>query len=160
MLAIRVEEGSSLDPGREDFSFGADVMLDPGGDGDGDNVIQRGLFEDTGQYKLQLDSRHVSCTVKGAAGRVLVKTDDPVESGVWYRIACRRTGEIVGLGVRRLDTGATVTVSEEGTIGDVRSQRATAPLTVGGKLTASGEIAAGDPDQLNGAVDNVWVQIG
>src|SRR5215211_2772628 len=54
-----------LNPGGQDFSFGADLRLNDAssgkGDDNGDNVLQRGLFSDANQYKLQVDKRVPSC---------------------------------------------------------------------------------------------------
>src|SRR4051812_42672459 len=62
-----------LDPGAGPFRFGADFNLDavsedsgPGGRDNGDNLIQRGLFNQQAQYKIQLDHDTALCRVKGS----------------------------------------------------------------------------------------------
>jgi hypothetical protein len=75
-----VPEGpDALDPGTGRFESGADVVLDAtsesgavGSTDNGDNLVQRGLFDDLSQYKVQLDARRPSCRVKGSAGTVFV----------------------------------------------------------------------------------------
>lgn len=146
-----------LEPGDRDFAFGADVRVSAGND-DGDNVLQRGLWGDDGQYKLQVDYGVVSCTVQGASGRVLVRIDEIVEPLVWYRLVCQRSGDDLSLEVERLDTGATWREAATGPIGSVRMSSADSPLSIGGKVGWNGEIVKG-PDQFNGAIDNVYVRI-
>ena len=67
-------DADRLEPGTARFTFGADVKLDAvndGGDYDnGNNVVQRGRFNDTTQFKLQIDAGKASCRVAGAKGAV------------------------------------------------------------------------------------------
>src|SRR3954451_6618043 len=66
------EAGDPLSPGTRDFEFGASFSLDTKSEGttqdNGDNLIQRGLYGDKAQYKIQVDKGHVSCRVKGSSG--------------------------------------------------------------------------------------------
>jgi hypothetical protein len=160
VVSVRAQRpGDVLSPGLRAFSFGVDVATDAGGDTD-DNVVQRGLSDDLGQYKIELDRGLFTCTVKGADGRVTARLSEPrPEAGVWYRIHCRREGGTVDLKVTRLDTGEVATTTSTGSIGEVRTADPTAPLSIGGKLTQVGAIAAWAPDQFDGALDNVWLRI-
>jgi hypothetical protein len=153
--------GDALSPGTRDFSLGADVRVDPGVDTDGDNVVQRGLSDDVGQYKIELDRGRFACTVKGTQGRVRAQlADERPVPGVWYRMTCDRVGDRIDLEVRRLDDDTVATASATGPIGAVRTAEPGTPLSIGGKLTPSGAVATWQPDQLNGAVGDVWVRIG
>lgn len=147
-----------LAPGDGAFAFGADIRAVDEPDTDGDNIVQRGLWEDAGQYKLQLDYGTLSCTVAGTAGRVLVEVAEAIEPSVWYRVACERDGDVLHLTVERPDTGELWEATGTGPIGAVSMATATSPLSIGGKVGADGQVVA-QPDQFTGAVDNVFVRV-
>ncbi|MCB0976335.1 MAG: hypothetical protein KDB02_02640 [Acidimicrobiales bacterium] len=157
-----------LNPGTGKFSFGADVWLDsgstsssePGSKDNGDNVIQRGLYDGVSQYKLQVDNRRPMCRIKGDAGAVEV-TSELIDPEVWYRLLCTRDGDVVTLEVTTWDESnqpTTVTTSATGSTGDMTPGTDTVPLSVGGKLLDSGSVA-GSADQLNGRIDNPHLSI-
>lgn len=160
-----------LDPGTRNFSFGADFVLDaisaePGTADDGDNLVQRGLYEDPDQYKLQLDGRHPSCRLKGATlsgtASVEVSSSVEVDSSHWYRARCVRTGLDLDVVVTRYELDGTsqrtrTRVSSAAVI-DVHMNSARIPLSIGGKLNADGTVNV-DSDQLNGLVDNAVLRI-
>jgi len=114
-------------------------------------VVQKGYSTTSSQWKLQVD---------GLAGRpscVLVDVHKPairiatgtvsVADGRWHGLACRRTGTALTVlvdGVPRGSTGVPARLA-------VANER---PLSIGGKG------AFADNDQFNGALDNVWVEIG
>lgn len=155
-----------LSPGDAPFTFGADLMLNKVTTGtvadDGDNVIQRGLFEGSSQYKIQIDDGHPSCRVRGVTGEVIVEGRGQIEPDKWYRLRCTRrdstvtlqVGEIPGNGEPIEWTGA----SRSAPMGLVVMPSHT-PLSVGGKLAADGTILPSSTDQLNGAVDRVFYTI-
>jgi hypothetical protein len=162
MLLLRSREADDfLSPGSADFAFGADVLLDDESEDaptdNGNNVVQRGLFEDTVQYKLQVDHGSLSCRIAGTDG-VAVVTATAVEPGEWYRVSCERSNGDVVLSWERLgdsegeDKGTTVRRS---TIGDVSFPEGT-PFVVGGKLDGRGQVTVEATDQFNGVIDNVW----
>lgn len=150
-----------LSPGTRDFSFGVDLQVDPGTDTDGDNVVQHGLSDDVGQYKIELDRGRFACTVKGADGRVRAQVpDERPAPGVWYRLTCDRVGDRLDLQVQRLTDDVVWTTTASGPIGEVRTAQPETPLSIGGKLTPSRGLAVWQPDQFNGAIANVWLRIG
>ena len=164
--AVRVvADGNDwLSPGESGFSFGADVMLNPRSMGtevdNGDNVVQRGLFEDSAQYKIQVDKRHPSCVVRGSAGALVAKSKTVLGDG-WYRVRCDRTGpDAITLTVTDLGAGGEPRVtSAEGPIGDVE-MAGDAPLSVGAKVSANGDLTVSSTDQFNGEIDNVYYDSG
>jgi hypothetical protein len=159
-VVVRVAGGvDALSPGLRPFTISAEVRRDVGGEADGDNVLQRGLWNDPGQYKLQLDGGHASCVVAGTRGRVIAEVEEEVVPGVWYRMTCRREDNTVRLTLRRLDLDGTWHATATGPIGSVRAASPASPLTIGGKVGETGEPTA-YPDQLNGAVAAVVVHIG
>jgi len=158
-------DGDPFSPGPDSFSFGADFSLDAessGTDADnGDNLLQRGLYDATGQYKIQLDGGRPSCRVMGSAGGVSVKASTRVVPGRWYRVWCTRRGDTVTLelGVVRTDGSVSFgSVSDDAEIGSVLLPRRT-PLSVGGKLNADGTLTRSATDQFNGSVDRVFYRL-
>lgn len=160
-------------PKDADFGFGADVMYPhlptESAEDNGDNVLQRGLFGDKGQFKLQLDDARPGCRIAGGAGEVLVKAQDALEPGQWYRIRCERVDDVVSLFVAPLPGDAPVpgTPAERdlawllwqrgGETGTLSVSDPPATLSVGGKLNAQGSLVEEAPDQFSGILDNVVI---
>jgi hypothetical protein len=159
MLLLRSRDAEDfLSPGDRDFSFGADVLLDEESEDaptdNGNNVVQRGLYEDTVQYKLQVDHGSVSCRIAGSDGAAVVTA--PVgEPGEWYRVTCERSNGDVLLSWERLSDSKTGETMRRADIGEVTFPAGT-PFVVGGKLDARGEVTVEATDQFNGVIDNVW----
>jgi hypothetical protein len=157
-----------LRPNEQDFTFGADFVLDKESDGsssdNGDNLVQRGLFESPSQYKIQVDHGRVSCGVRGMTGDVLVTAERRVEPGQWYRARCTRSGDTVALQVDELGPdglpGAEPWAAEDdtATLGPVIMPKDT-PLSVGGKLAADGSMFPASTDQFNGSVARVFYRV-
>lgn len=158
-----------LAPGEHDFVFGADVLLDAASEGasdNGDNVVQRGLYNDAAQYKLQIDHRRPSCRFAGSDGALVVRADTITVPGDWYRLTCSRTGTELALTMSRWDDGSwteTGRWSEQGDVGTldfpVARKAEAPPVSVGAKADAAGEIPASSGDQFNGVLDNVYVDV-
>ncbi len=156
-------DGDGLSPGKADFTFGASFRLDAVSDGgeadNGDNVVQRGLYVDEAQFKLQIDHGVPSCRVAGPGGEVLVSLKTPVEREVWYAARCERRGVEVHLQVRDLEGGRpTENVVEKGPTGDLTFEPGV-PLAVGAKVLADGRIPTSATDQFNGVVDDVHFEL-
>jgi hypothetical protein len=163
---VRVVDGQGaddLDPGKGAFVFGADFALDAvseshhnGSLDNGNNLVQRGLFNNVSQYKIQVDGTAITCRVKGRAGVALVTSPMPIAAGRWYRVRCERDANRVTLSVTRWQSGRPVTVVTTATArtGLLTPAASTVPLSVGGKLSATGALVPAT-DQFNGRVDNV-----
>ena len=160
LIVATTKETGGLDPLDQDFRFGASFMLDAESSGskadNGDNLLQRGSFESPGQFKIQIDHGVPSCRILGDEGEVFVKAGTAISPDVWYAVSCERTGEEVGISVTQYgEQGQTWTSAGPTghiTLGDL-------PLAVGGKVSSEGlPVASGD--QFNGAVDDVFLQIG
>lgn len=155
-----------LNPGTSLFSFGADVRLRAESEGtrtdNGNNVVQRGLHEDSAQYKLDLDGRRPGCRVKGASGAVSVRSAVPVNSQDWYRVVCTRDESGVTMSVVQFLGGGgrrTSTMSGSGPTGAVVMASSRTPMSVAGKLQADGRLVP-STDQFNGVIDRVFLRIG
>jgi hypothetical protein len=166
VAAVKVDppDPDAFSPGERSFNFGADVALSGGSEGGdpGANVVQRGLFSDSGQYKLQVDGGVPSCRVAGTEGEVLVKGGSALSPGSWHRVRCTRTGDTVTLTVQPWEVdewGDAETFSDSGPLGAVELS-STTPLAVGAKLSADGSLVPARPDQYRGLIDSVVVEVG
>jgi hypothetical protein len=157
-----------LDPGLQPFRYGADFNLDevsedaePGGRDNGDNLLQRGLFYQQAQYKIQLDHGVATCRVKGSLGAVSVSSSVHPVPGTWYRVRCVRDGDQLTIVLTRWQDGLPTSLRESasGSIGVVSPARPTVPLSVGGKLARRGVVDYAS-DQFNGRIDNVIFRVG
>jgi hypothetical protein len=166
VVRVRSHGGQDwLRPGDTDFAFGALFSVDRESSGspvdDGDNLLQRGLYQGPSIYKLQLDRHHLSCLVRGMRGELLVKAPDVVTPGQWYRARCLRRGDAVSLLYARVtDEGPEpwTVVTGRGPIGSVIMPRDT-PLSIGGKLDVDGSLASSSTDQFNGAIDGAFFRL-
>lgn len=161
--AMVLVEGAGLpSPGGRWFSFGADVRLDATSTSDaddGDNILQRGRFNDPSQLKLQVDRGEPSCLVRGADGSAIAKSRDRLGEG-WFRIRCDRANDTVTLTVEDLESStSTVVIPVTVPLGDVVFEPQT-PLSIGRKASSDGTPTSSQPDQFNGALDAVWVSVG
>ncbi len=168
VLAIAADEADPLSPGWRAFVFGADVLLDDASGSamdptdNGDNIVQRGLYNQPGQYKIQVDNRRPSCRIQGSSGAVMVAPERDLAAGVWYRITCARNLAAVTLTVTEYAATGQVASSqnwvEHGAIGSVTARNGRVPLAVGGKLTEDGRLAQ-QTDQFNGVIDNIGMRV-
>jgi hypothetical protein len=151
-----------LQPVDQKFRFGADFSLDAKSQtspvDNGNNLIQRGLYDAPMQYKLEMDGNRPRCRVKGDAGAVLVKAGMTVQPKTWYRATCLRSGSTVTLTIERRDDGKTWTFHRSGRIGALRISRSV-PLTVGGKAKSPTRINTKASDEFNGKVDNAFLNL-
>lgn len=157
--ALRVEPEEWLSPGTSEFTFGADIRLDGNSNGseidNGDNVLQRGLFADSAQFKIQVDKHRASCVVRGTDGSVVVKSKLALDPAQWYRLSCHRQDNSVTLTVTNLTAGSDpVGVAKSGPIGSL-DLIGSEPLAIGAKIGEDGEIVKSSTDQFNGRIDNV-----
>ncbi len=153
--------GDALSPGASDFEYGAVFRLNATSSGrtidNGDNVFQRGLYEEPSQFKLQLDHGYPSCLVRGSAGQVFASSSLKVTADRWYRATCSRVGTRVTVQVAPYgSTAAPVSAVANGSSGTLTFP-ATEPAAIGGKVTRTGAVVSSATDQFNGAVANVWV---
>ncbi len=166
LVAVTSTGSPGLDPGARDFVLGASVRLDATSTGsaadNGDNLVQRGTFGAGSQMKLQVDGGRPACRVEGADGVVSVFADARLRPDVWFDLSCRRAGETVTLLQQRVRDDGTVTRrawARRGPTGSLSALDPGVPLTVGGKTDPSGAPVAAGADQLNGSVDDVFLDV-
>lgn len=155
-----------LEPEGADFEFGAEFRRDDISTGDrtdnGDNLIQRGLFGDGAQYKIDIDKETPACRIEGADGVIQVRASIEVLPGKWYAVRCARRGAEVELTVMEYAAGGwsrRSVDSQSGAIGTISWDEPELPLSVGGKLTRVGEVVERASDQFNGAIANPYLSI-
>ena len=155
-----------LNPAERDFWFGADVNLDtvnatPGSNDDGNNVIQRGLYNETSQFKIEVDRLRPSCRIKGSLDDIRLE-GNPITPEETYRIRCERIGATIRLMVWPVNAdgslGSAVTnTAQVIDVGPLVFDRGI-PMSIGGKLNNNGTVNA-STDQFNGTIDNAILRI-
>jgi hypothetical protein len=167
---VNTTRNDELAPGDRDFSWSADFRLDgdsvshaKGSHDNGNNLLQRGLYDDT-QFKLDADARRPACRLRGStgdAGAVRVLAPVAVAPDQWYNATCTRSGNTLTVSVLAFDSAGNVTqqwtdsATSTAGFGTVTWARPGTPLVIGGKLSATGSMVEKCSDQFNGAVDNV-----
>jgi laminin G domain protein len=136
-------------PGTQDFAMGIVFTSQPipNTSSYSGNLMQKGLFGDPGQVKLQLVSPAqgtVDCRVKGTTGARLITSTVNVDDGAWHTAVCWRDDGVVGVTV---DGVVTSLVWNPGAVSNSRN------LTLGNKTAG-----AGASDQHFGRTDFAsWV---
>jgi len=139
---------SDLNPGSSEFAVTAVFRVgDLSGLGDTPNIVQKGFFNDPGQWKMQLNhsTGAVQCRFKGSSGAMLVTSPvTGVDDGGWHTAVCWRTSSQLGVTVDGVRTPVSAKVGAIST---------TRPLRVGGKsLSATSDQFVGVLDYLSFAV--------
>jgi len=160
VLSLTPTSGQALSPQSADFAYAAVYRLDATSSGsaedNGDNLFQRGIWSEPSMFKLELDSGHPTCVVKGSEGRVTVRSPTKVQPNEWYRTVCSRVGDRLKVAVTPYGTTDTVRAENAGPTGQVAFP-ASRPASVGGKLSGSGDVLRTASDQFNGAIARVWI---
>ncbi|CUR57772.1 exported hypothetical protein [metagenome] len=158
-----------LTPRGRAFTIGADVRLARVNNGtpydNGNNVIQRGLYDEASQFKIQVDDGRASCRIKGLSGETMLTSGRAIATGAWYRLTCRRINrdgpDRFRLVVRPIASdgslGVATKVSSTTTVGRLSFPVST-PMSLGGKLGNDLVIVAAS-DQFNGKLDNAFFRL-
>jgi hypothetical protein len=129
-------------PAKANFAVGAVFRSSPIPDAYSGNLIQKGLWGDPGQVKLQVvpdGGGTVNCRIKGAKRAKFVASSIVIDDGEWHTALCWRQGRTLGLTVDG------VTRSMTASVGSIVNSR---PLSVANKNDT-----ATSSDQLIGAID-------
>ncbi|MFT4108328.1 hypothetical protein [Propionicimonas sp.] len=158
-VVVVPRSGDDLTMGTRDFTFGADFNSD-GNWADGNNVVERGIYSDRGQYKFEIDEGRPGCVVRGDAGQVVARLGPILAPGVWYSGQCVRKGSAVTVTVRELDGASPKEWARtvEGPIGDVQPESPTTQLSIGAKTWDNVKVGV-ENDQFTGVIDNVYVRL-
>jgi hypothetical protein len=150
----RSPDRSAFDPGRAKFAFGLAFRFPRGMQAltgtDSPNLVQKGLFGSTGQWKLEIlkfTGGRVQCRVIGGRRQadVVSSVRDVVRDRGWHWALCQRTDRRIILVVDGVRT------SKQVRVGAVRSS---APVTVANKARSAAT------DQFRGIIDVVAVARG
>jgi len=167
-LVVRnATDTDDLSPGTQDFMWGADFQLDPvstaqTGPDNGDNLLQRGLWGQSAEYKAEVDLRRASCAVHGTEGTLLVRAEMNAEPGAWYRMRCYRRSDELTVTVWKLSDdgwGAETEATVSGPVGSL-DYPSSMPVSIGGKIAPNGDLIRRATDQFNGTIANPVIQIG
>ncbi len=136
-------------PGNQNFAMGVVFTSQPipSSGGYSGNLMQKGLFGDPGQVKLQLvppAKGTVNCRIKGTSGARIITSSVNVDDGAWHTAVCWRSGSLVGVTV---DGVVTSLAWNPGSVSNTKN------LTLGNKTAK-----AGSSDQHFGRTDfATWV---
>jgi hypothetical protein len=144
---LETASADDLNPGKNQFRYGATVLLPANQTTAGQNVLQKGYSATGGQYKLQIDGSagRPSCALVGTGrSRIhLARSAVTVADGAWHTVECRRGAKSLTILVDGVQRGTTTIPAE------LSVSNAT-PLRLGGKG------AYRDNDQFQGTLDDVW----
>lgn len=136
-------------PGTQNFAMGIVFTTQPipNTSSYSGNLMQKGLFGDSGQVKLQLVAPAqgtVNCRIKGTSGAKIITSNVNVDNGAWHTAVCWRAGNVIGVTV---DGVATSLTWSPGSVSNTKE------LTLGNKTAT-----AGSSDQHFGRTDfATWV---
>ncbi|MFF5231260.1 LamG-like jellyroll fold domain-containing protein [Dactylosporangium sp. NPDC000521] len=137
-----------LNPGREEFSYGASVLLAPNETSKGANVLQKGFSVGDSQFKLQVDGAEgrPSCVIVGVGEPTIyvALASLSVADGRWHRIECARSDALLTVAVDGKTRGRSAIPPSLSIVN-------TDPLCIGGKGTSANN------DQFAGAIDDVFI---
>jgi hypothetical protein len=144
-------DDNALDPGSRPIRYGASVLLRTEQTADGSNVVQKGVWSSSSQWKLQVDGHggRPSCALMGTGSRrlYLVVAPVPVADGRWHQVTCVRSGAVLRIEV---DGAARGQVAVPAGLSVANS----APLRIGGNGVSASS------DRFHGTVDDVFVTVG
>jgi hypothetical protein len=145
---VEVLHDPRLNPGLDDFEYGASVWLAPDQTTAGSNVMQKGRFgTEGGLWKLQVDDEDgkPSCVVGSGDQLLTVRSPVSIADSSWHHVVCRRdraglTIEVDGDANQK--PGPAVQVSNE------------FPIRIGSPGVNDQD------DQFHGRIDNAFLRIG
>jgi hypothetical protein len=164
-----------MNPGTGNFTWKADFSLDDqlgSQSTDGDNIVQRGLYSDTGyMWKMSADGHKFVCAVKPPGTVDEIKTPaitipNKTSNRSWYRGYCNRSAAgVLSATLNAYDKAQRAWVSVKtatmtGAGVDFTKMPKSTAVSIGGKLNTSWTGINTDPDQFNGVVDNVALTVG
>lgn len=144
---VEILPSPALNPGDDDFEYGASVWLSSDQTTTGSNIMQKGRFGSAGgQWKLQVDNLagEPSCVLRSGDDQLIARSSVSIADSAWHHVVCRRDQD--GLSIRVDDTVDRV----DGRTGSVSNQW---PVRVGSPGVGD------DDDHFHGRVDDVYLRI-
>jgi Laminin G domain len=151
-LVMEASATADANPGERDFAAGADVLVAAAVSEIDQNVMQKGNFDDPGQWKIEVTTdgrpRCIFHYPEEEGGQpVILASEARVDDEAWHSVICERAGDDLVITVdgdtaeRAIPTGQTL---------DMANHR---PVMVGGRDTGASS------DQFYGAVDNAFYEL-
>jgi hypothetical protein len=158
---LEVEDSRDLDPGQRDFAITLDILVPQGSVARAQNVIQKGFFDDDGQWKIEIGlGGRASCvfhfpedgTLADAGMPLNLRIETPINDDSWHALRCERRGQHLAFVLDGGADAAETDVAPDVTI-DLTNPT---PIRVGGESISQGENGS---DQFHGSLDNVAVEL-
>jgi Laminin G domain len=157
-VIVEAEGSTDQDPGERDFAVSVDFLvpsLPVSPEPIDQNVMQKGNFDDPGQWKIEIDrDRRPTCVFHypdDAGSPITARVERAVDDGVWHSLRCERIGNQLRIA---LDGG-------EGS--DARSVEIPAGHTVDIRnpmsIRIGGQNVMASADQFHGSLDNISIEI-
>ncbi|MDQ0370761.1 LamG-like jellyroll fold domain-containing protein [Catenuloplanes indicus] len=145
-------DDSDLDPGTKPFSYGLTLAATAAAVGSESNILQKGVADAQGQWKLQIGGKKKlpSCVIAGAgkgAKRYIAKSSQSVLDNKWHTVTCQRTATQLIIWVDGQNRGSVAVPSSVSISNNL-------PLRIGAQNLNAKQTAFG------GAIDDVVVAVG
>ncbi|MFI5842061.1 LamG-like jellyroll fold domain-containing protein [Catenuloplanes sp. NPDC051500] len=151
-VLLEGQDDPDLDPGTKAFSFGLSLAASAAAVGSESNLLQKGVADAQGQWKLQIGGKKKlpSCVVAGAgkgAKRYIAKSSAGVLDNKWHTVTCQRTATQLIIWVDGQNKGSVAVPSTVSIANNL-------PLRVGAQNLNAKKTMFG------GAIDDVTVSLG
>jgi hypothetical protein len=157
-VMIEAEDSADQNPGQRDFAVTLDFLMASSQSGStlGDqNLMQKGNFDDPGQWKIEIDVQNRATCVfhypDDDGTPITARVQRAVNDGVWHSLRCERRGNLLTI------------VLDAGTGDDTRSVEIPAGDTVDisndKTIRIGGQDVMASADQYHGSLDNILVEI-
>jgi hypothetical protein len=150
-VLLEAANDADLNPGTQQFRWGASVMVQKTQVTDSSNVMQKGATTTDSQWKLQIGAKagKAQCVVvgKGLVKPYIVRSSVTVADGKWHKLLCLRSGVALTVSVDGVNRG-TVAVPATLSISNTR------PMRIGGPNFTT------TSDMFHGSLDSVYAMLG
>jgi hypothetical protein len=154
LAIIESPNAAHLNPGTQNFSYGADVLLQPTETSADSNIMQKGIATGGGsQWKLRIEDTATgipSCVVIGKGSTVIYKAiaDVSVADNTWHNLRCVKTATALAIFIDSINHGQVNLPAGLAVAND-------SPMRIGGKNVTQNN----DNNQFFGALDNVYFHL-
>lgn len=156
-----------LSPLDRNFSYGATFRMDEKSLGrlsdNGNNLVQRGLYSDPVQFKLEADvDQRPGCTVRANGREARIVAVERVEPGTWYHVACQKRPGALTVVLMTFEDGSWSPPTgrvDDTDVGALDFPNPATPVSVGGKVDDDGAVVTSEADQFNGDIADAFLAI-